>query len=151
MCACLFSPLTRSLAARNSSFPAFYIFQYFPLYAYAHKSVSEVISKLPKGASLAFENVLFHCRRAILVLGVDDDYPLKVLLRNKPSDFLPVPLKMELSACIQCRSWSRRSTFNSCFSNARNAASAFFAKTAFGIRFLNHEMRSSMSSTTRMG
>jgi hypothetical protein len=32
---------------------------YFPLYAYAHKSVSEVISKLPNGASLAFERYFF--------------------------------------------------------------------------------------------
>jgi hypothetical protein len=50
---------------------------------------------------------------------------------------------MELSACIQCRSWSRRITLTSCCSKAHSAASAFLAKTAFGIRFRNHEMRSS--------
>ena len=47
---------------------------------------------------------------------------------NRATSF-PIPLKMELSACIECRSWSRKITLNSCWSNARNAASAFFAKT----------------------
>src|SRR5258707_122627 len=47
---------------------------------------------------------------------------------NRATSF-PIPLKMELSAYIECRSWSRKITFNSCWSNARNAASAFFAKT----------------------
>lgn len=40
---------------------------------------------------------------------------------------------------------------NSCWLNARNAASAFLAKTALGIRCRNQEMRSSVSSTTSTG
>ena len=63
-------------------------FLYFPLYAYAHKSVSEVISRLPNGASLAFERYFFIAAAPIVVLGVDDHDSLEALLRYEPSDFL---------------------------------------------------------------
>jgi hypothetical protein len=49
------------------------------------------MSKHPKGASLAFER--YHRCRTFHILGVDDHYSLKVLLRQKPSDLFPGTLE----------------------------------------------------------
>jgi hypothetical protein len=84
--------------------------------------------KAPKPHELSVREVLVHRRRARLVFGVDITIPLNFCIAIKRATSFPVPLQKELSACIQCRSWSRKATLNSFCSNARNAASAFFCK-----------------------
>ena len=121
-----------------------------PLLSQAHQVfISETMSKLPNGASLAPERNFFiaaapsTCREWMITI------PWKPFRARNRAISLPVPLKMELSACIQCKSWSRKMTLNSSRPSAWNAASAFLAKTALGKRCRNQEMRSSVSSTTR--
>ena len=106
-------------------FPAFYI---FALRLRSQVSLRSNI-KAPKRREPSIRKVLFHCRRPSSCLEWMITIPWKPFFATNRATSFPVPLKMELSAYIECRSWSRKISLNSCWSNARNAASAFFAKT----------------------
>ena len=78
--------------------------------------------------------------------GVDDHDALKAVLCYKPGNFLSSSLEDGVVGVHPVQVVVKEDHLE-----ARRAASAFSAKTAFGIRCLNHEMRSSVSSTTRTG
>src|ERR1039458_8291235 len=42
----------------------------------------------PKRCEPSVPKILFHRRCTLYMLGVDDHYPLKAVIRQKPSDFL---------------------------------------------------------------
>jgi hypothetical protein len=51
------------------------------------------MSKHPKGGEPRIREILLHRRRTFYILGVDDHYFSKVLLRQKPSDLFPGTLE----------------------------------------------------------
>ena len=105
--------------------------------------------KTSKRCEASIRKVLLHRSRALYVLGVDDHYSSKTVLCYKPSDFLSGSLENGIVCVHPVQVMVKEDYPELLWSNARNTASAFLAKTAFGIRCLNHEMRSSVSSTTR--
>ena len=88
--------------------------------------------KAPKRCEPSIRKVLFHCRPPSSCLEWMITIPWKPFFATNRATSFPVPLKMELSECIQCRSWSRKITLKSCWSNARKCRLGVLCKDRLG-------------------